>query len=108
MSTVFVVQENGKIDISPALDYGDIHVLLPPGDTNFSYPFVAQKIQQDVDLLAKPGDYLLLTGDPVAIGLASIALNRTLAKFGGAKLQFLKWMPRESRYLSISVPAEAA
>lgn len=102
MSTVFLVQESGRIDVTPALDFGEIFTILPPGDTNFSYNFVTMKIQEAIGLRAKPGDYLLLTGDPIAIGLATVALYETLRPFT-TELNFLKWLPREARYLPVKV-----
>ena len=98
MATVWVVQESGRFDISPAQKFGEIKVILPPGDTNFSYEYTTQKIDQALDA-AEPGDYLLLTGDPVAIGVATALMY---SKNLGA-LKFLKWLPRELRYLPVTV-----
>ena len=98
MATVWVVQESGRFDLSPAQQFGDIKVILPPGDTNFSYEFTSQKIEQALDA-AKPGDYLLLTGDPVAIGITTVLMyTKDLGP-----LKFLKWLPRELRYLPVTV-----
>ena len=98
MATVWVIQESPRIDISPAMQYGDIRVILPPGDTNFSYEFTSQKIRDSLED-AKANDFLLLTGDPVAIGIATALMY---AKDIGP-LRFLKWLPRELRYLPITV-----
>lgn len=100
MSRVFVIQEQAKFDMSPARKYGAIKTILPAGDTNFSYNFVVEKlIAAFIDI--EPDDYILLSGDPVAIGLAT-AIAFQMSEVN-APLNFLKWMPRELQYLPITV-----
>lgn len=100
MPTVFVVQEQPKFDISPALKFGDIKTILPPGDTNFSYQFIVQKLHAALSEMAED-DYLLLTGDPVAIGLTVAIASQYVEP--NQPIKMLKWLQREMRYLPISV-----
>ncbi len=95
---VFVIQEQPRHDVSPALDFGDIVTLLPPGDTTFSYHHTVAKLEAELADLG-PQDWLLLTGDPVAIGLACVIASRVW----NSKLRLLKWHRREMRYLPVEV-----
>lgn len=98
MPKVYVIQEQPNHDLAPAMSFGDIVTLLPPGDTNFSYEFTVDKLREDLGNIALE-DYLLLTGDPVAIGLATSIVSEYL----GGHLQLLKWMRRERVYLPIKI-----
>ena len=98
MPNVFVVQETGRIDITPAREFGEIITMLPPGDTNFSYPYIVRCIKECIESYAKPDDFLLLTGDPVSIGIATTIMSKRFAR-----LRFLKWLPRERQYLPVTV-----
>lgn len=108
MSTVFVVQEQQKFDISPALEFGEIKVILPPLDTTFSYDFTVARMHEVLEKIT-PDDYLLLTGDPISIGLATTIANYYLGEYRKAglrtpgPLKLLKWMRREFKYLPIVV-----
>ena len=85
--TVYVVQEVSGRNIVSARQYGDFEVLLP-SNTNImlsAAPSVRRmkKILQDY----KDEDYLLLIGDPAAIGVAcSIA-----ALYNRGRYKILKW-----------------
>ena len=98
--TVFVVQEpDASKNILSAIDFGDIEVVLPARE-NMMYspaPTVA-RIKHALRNFTDE-DYLLLIGDPAAIGVAvHIALNNNRQK---AKL--LKWDKREYRYYPVEV-----
>ena len=70
MPTVFVVQEMPNHDIAPAMRFGEMKVLLP-SNTQIAFstiPTVRTLRRKLRDY--KDEDFLLLTGDPVAIGLA--------------------------------------
>lgn len=99
MPKVFVVQEMPNHDIAPAMSFGDVEVLLP-SNTQIAFstaPTVRRlksKLRNYVD-----GDYLLLTGDPVAIGLAC-----AIASFNNSgRFIALKWDRREKLYIPVRI-----
>ena len=96
--TVYVVQEVPKFNVLPARKYGELELMLPPGQITLSAgPTVNRlkhKLREFTDM-----DYLLLIGDPLAIGLAvAIASN---ANRGKARL--LKWDRQEKQYYPLNV-----
>lgn len=99
MTTVYIVQEMSNHDIAPAMKFGDMKVLLP-ANTQIAFSTVPtvrllrRKLRE-----YKDGDYLLLTGDPVAIGLAcSIA-----AFYNAGRFTALKWDRRERMYIPVKI-----
>ena len=99
MTTVYIVQEMSNHDIAPAMKFGDMKVLLP-ANTQIAFSTVPtvrllrRKLREYED-----GDYLLLTGDPVAIGLAcSIA-----AFYNAGRYTALKWDRREKLYIPVKI-----
>ena len=98
--TVFVIQEpDANKNILSASDFGELEFVLPARE-NMMYrpaPTVA-RIKHALRNFADE-DYLLLIGDPAAIGVAvHIALQNNRQK---AKL--LKWDKREYRYYPVEV-----
>ena len=97
--TVYVVQEVSGRNIASARQYGDYEVLLP-SNTNImlsAAPSVRRmkKILQDY----KEEDYLLLIGDPAAIGVAcSIA-----ALYNRGRYKVLKWDRQEGLYYPVEI-----
>ena len=99
MTTVYIVQEMSNHDIAPAMKFGDMKVLLP-ANTQIAFSTVPtvrllrRKLRE-----YKDGDFLLLTGDPVAIGLAcSIA-----AFYNSGRFTALKWDRREKMYIPVKI-----
>ena len=99
MSTVYIVQEMPNHDIAPAMKFGEMKVLLP------SYTQIAFSTAPTIRSLRhklrsfSDDDYLLLTGDPVAIGLAcSIA-----AFYNSGRYTALKWDRRERMYIPVKI-----
>ncbi len=99
MSKVFIVQEMPNHDIAAAMKFGEMSVLLP-SNTQIAFSTVPtvrtlrRKLRE-----YKDGDYLLLTGDPVAIGLAcSIA-----AFYNAGRYTALKWDRRERLYIPVKI-----
>ena len=99
MSKVFIVQEMPNHDIAAAMKFGEMSVLLP-SNTQIAFSTVPtvrtlrRKLRE-----YKDGDYLLLTGDPVAIGLAcSIA-----AFYNAGRFTALKWDRREKLYIPVKI-----
>ena len=97
--TVYVIQEVTGRNIASARQYGDFEVLLP-SQTNIMLsagPSVRRmkRILQDF----KEEDYLLLIGDPAAIGVAcSIA-----ALFNRGRYNILKWDRQEGMYYPVLI-----
>ena len=97
--TVFVVQEMPNHDIASAIKFGEIKVLLP-ANTQIAFSTVPTVRMLRRKLLQfSDKDFLLLTGDPVAIGLAcSIA-----SFYNSGRYNVLKWDRRERLYIPIRI-----
>lgn len=95
---VYVVQEQYGKNILPAEKFGQLEILLPNAQVSFSSGpavfILRKKLQKFCD-----DDYLLLIGDPILIGLASIVA----AGFNNGKVRFLKWDRQEKKYFTVSV-----
>lgn len=99
MSKVYIVQEMPNHDIASAMSYGTMEVLLP-SNTQIAFSTVPA-IRRLRNKLREYGDsdFLLLTGDPVAIGLAcSIA-----ALYNAGRYTALKWDRREKVYIPVRI-----
>ena len=95
---VFITQEVPGRNIIPAQKYGELKLLLPPGDVVLSAGPVTRKLQRML-LHFSDTDYLLLMGDPVAIGIAcAVACD---ANQGRVKL--LKWDRQNHVYYPVEV-----
>ena len=79
MATVYIVQEMPNHDLAPAMKYGEMKVLLPPHtQIAFSTAPTIRTLRNKLRNFSDD-DFLLLAGDPVAIGLAcaiAVALRR--------------------------------
>lgn len=97
--TVYVIQETAGRNILPAKDFGDLEVLLPPNSNIVLSP--GPTVRRLKKGLAKfnDEDYLLLMGDPAAIGIACAVASR--ANHG--KMNLLKWDRLSSEYFPIEV-----
>lgn len=111
MPRVYVIQENRKIDISPAEEYGEIKVLLPAGDANYQAESTFDALTKGLSQFNVREDYVLLTGDPTAIFMAGSILADLVFEqgdFDSAEPQkhvnVLKWNRRTNRYLSLKTP----
>lgn len=99
MPTVYVVQEMPNHDLAPAMKFGEMKVLLPPyTQIAFSTAPTIRSLRHKLRGYTDE-DYLLLAGDPVAIGLAcSIA-----AMFNSGRYTALKWDRREHMYIPVKI-----
>ena len=94
---VYVVQEMPNHDIAAAMSFGEMVVLLP-SNTQIAFStapavrLLKRKLREYSDQ-----DFLLLTGDPVAIGL-SCAIA---AAYNSGSFTALKWDRREKLYLPV-------
>lgn len=99
MPTVFVVQEMPNHDLAPAMKFGEMKVLLPPyAQIAFSTAPTIRNMRRKLKGFSDD-DFLLLAGDPVAIGLAcSIA-----AFYNSGRYTALKWDRREKLYIPVKI-----
>lgn len=96
---VFVVQEMYQHDISGAMRFGEVVPLLPAAaQVAFSTVPVIRTLRRKL-LRMRPDDYLLLTGDPVIIGLCCAIA----AQYNGGVYRVLKWDKRERLYIPITL-----
>ena len=95
--TVYIVQEVPGRNLVPAAKYGELELLLP-AKTNLMLstgPEVARLKRQLLDF--SDDDYLLLIGDPAAIGLCC-----AIAASINGRFSVLKWDRQEMTYYSVS------
>lgn len=106
--TVYVVQEpryrapDGSwktVNMLPALDWGKVEVLLDPGENVVLNAASMVRTLKTKLARFRDGDYLLLAGDPIAIGVAaSIVAAHTHGSY-----MLLKWDRQERRYFPVHV-----
>lgn len=95
MPKVFVTQEVMGRDLSQALKFGNIKVLLPPGDYNHSTPHLAEKVITGIQDMTIE-DWILLMGDPTVIALTGALVWEKLGV-----LNMLKWDKFKNDYIVI-------
>ena len=97
---VYVVSETGKHNIAPALEYGEIEVVLPPSQSQIIFssgPTVA-RIKRTLEDFSDD-DYLLFIGAPTAIAIMeTVAASKNHGRF-----KCLKWEKQERRYIPIQI-----
>tara|TARA_R110000737_G_scaffold41133_1_gene61697 strand:+ start:1809 stop:2129 length:321 start_codon:yes stop_codon:yes gene_type:complete len=97
--TVYVVQEVPGRNIASARQYGDFAVLLPSNSNIMlsAAPSVRRmkKFLQDY----KEEDYLLLIGDPAAIGVACALASL----YNRGRFKVLKWDRQEGLYYPVEI-----
>lgn len=99
MPKVFVVTETGQHNITSAMDFGEIEVILPPrAQVAFSVVPTVMRVTRVLEKFSDE-DYLLFIGDPTAIGIVSAV---AAAKNNG-RFKCLKWDKFERRYIPIQV-----
>jgi len=99
--TVYVVQDTQK-DLQTAKQFGELHIILTWKDVRESVEHVVKKLDRKLANI-RANDYLLLIGDPLAIGLALY----TALEYTGGYINALKW-DREKReyFVHIIEPIE--
>lgn len=95
---VYVIQEVPGRDLTPAMDFGTLEWLLPHGDTIISIEPTVARLRRKLQTF-NDNDWLILIGDPVAIGLASAIA----ADMNGGYINLLKWDKRHKKYIPIKV-----
>lgn len=110
MSRVFVVQRPSyydkdrkgwvnKYDLTPALEYGELTFLLRPGNIYPSrLPNAMRTIRKGLEEYTID-DYILLIGDPVAIGMTIMIASRMT----GGRANLLKYDRAEKKYSDFMV-----
>ncbi len=97
--TVFLVQENPYINVLGAAEYGDIVVLFESGQQIMFSPQPAiRKLKRklkDFD----DGVYLLMMGDPAAMGIACCIA----AEMNRGRFNILKWDKKQQRYYPVGI-----
>ena len=97
--TVYITQEVPGRDLSDALEFGDLDILLPAKEQiSLSAMPTVRRMQRKLVKFTSD-DYLVLSGDPVCIGIACCLA--ALANNGRFKV--LKWDRIEARYYPIEV-----
>ena len=99
MSTVYVVQENPKVDIISATKYGELIPLANQTEQLHLNP--SRIISQFKRKLTKfsDNDYLLLLGDPALIGVAVTVASDV----NNGKVTVLKWDRIEKMYYPVKL-----
>ena len=103
MATVYVVQEVNGINVMSATIFGELKLLLPAGQIALSAGPTVSRLRKGLKDFTNE-DYLLLVGDPAAIGIAT-AVAATLNQ---GKVNLLKWDRQERKYFPISVNIHGA
>ena len=108
-STVYIVQEPQRrdritgefvptFDLTPAAVYGDLKVILPPGNVMLSPAPMIAKLKHELRNFCDD-DYLLAVGDPAAMTTAAAIA----AKFNRGKYALLKWDREARAYITIPI-----
>lgn len=107
MPAVYVTQEkarkvNGEwvseFDITPALEFGKVEVLMPPGHSFFSPVPVIRALREKLKDFSEE-DYLLPIGDPsIMVAAAMIAGEKN-----GGRVKLLKWDRFQQAYIPVQL-----
>tara|TARA_R110000787_G_scaffold23658_3_gene67394 strand:- start:3846 stop:4175 length:330 start_codon:yes stop_codon:yes gene_type:complete len=97
--TVYITQEVRGRDITEAAEYGDLQILVPAKEqVAFSTQPTVRRITRALRTF-NDKDYLLMSGDPVCIGIAcAIAASNNMGRFN-----LLKWDRLEETYYPLKV-----
>jgi len=99
MAKVYVIQESPGKNLLPAADYGEVIILLPPDrQVTFSAGAVAQELYGKLSDFGDD-DFLVLVGDPVAIGIACTCASA----WNKGRFKALKWDKQQARYWPVAV-----
>lgn len=100
---VFIVMDNGKYDLTPALKYGNpvrlfVHSIYPDS-VNSRVPRIMTYLRQVLEKFNPDEDHLLLIGDPSLIAMTM----GTLIMMGKTRIKMLKFDRRNVGYYEIEV-----
>jgi len=121
MSNVFVIHQPAvrdrhtgemrpQFDLSPALRFGEVVDVLPPGGVTQDYKQLAGDIRRRLlDEDFDPNDdHVLALGDPVAVALGVLVVAGLMREFeygGPGVISLLKWDRRTFSYVVCRLPA---
>jgi hypothetical protein len=94
---VYVVQEDPKKNLSPAMKFGEIVILCPFGQVNFDPSEIIETVGDKLEHFNAEEDYLLLVGDPTLIAICSALTGL----YTSGIFKVLKWDRQEHIYYPI-------
>ena len=98
--TVYIVQEMRGRDISNAFEFGEVETVVPAKEqVTSSVSPICSMIQKKLGGFQPMKDYLLLSGDPVVIGIACAFVSDISSGF----FRGLKWDRLEEHYYPILI-----
>ena len=99
MSTVYVVQENPKVDVVSATRFGELKALADKSEQMHLRPEnIINNLKKQLRCF-NDADYLLLLGDPALIGAAmTVASN-----YNNGNVKVLKWDRIEKMYYPVTL-----
>lgn len=88
------------VDVSPAEEFGEVHVLLPAGAQFFAHNEVVRLMRERLaELDYQSDDYILPLGNPIIMAVAcAIAARRS-----NGSLNILVWDKQTSRYIASEI-----
>lgn len=106
--TVYVVQAHRRYnkdtgeyedvhDLSPAAEFGELRYLLTPTAAPWDTDSILADLWDGLGSFSD-GDYLLMVGNPVLVGLATAVASEV----SGGRINFLQWSGRERSYTPVS------
>jgi hypothetical protein len=100
VGNVYIIQASSTRNFSDAERFGTVKYLLPDGFQIVRSPVIAEdKLKRKLARFSDD-DYLLLTGDPIIIGLATLIAGRA----NGGRVNTLKWDRRDGgHYIPIQL-----
>jgi hypothetical protein len=99
MSIVYVIQESPGKNVLSALEYGEIKFLLPANRQLMLSPGqVVNELHYNLSNFTEE-DYLLLIGDPAAMGVACAFAS----EWNRGRFKLLKWDKQTSKYYPIQI-----
>lgn len=104
--TVYIIQDQKhvdkdgqlkrKFDFEPALEFGELVEVLRPSTSPFNLAPAMEKMHEVLSNYQE-GDFLLLTGNPVLLGLA-VAIA---ADYNDGNVSLLQWSGAKHRYIPV-------
>lgn len=97
--TVYISQEVRGRDITDAVAFGDLEILVPAMEqVSFSTQPTVRRVARGLRNF-NDEDYILLSGDPAIIGIACAEA----ARVNNGRFKVLKWDRLESKYFPLQV-----
>jgi hypothetical protein len=88
-----------KYDLSPALKFGQIVEVLPPGSITQDHKLLRRQIKERLkEEKASAADYIIALGDPVAIITGALVINEICGE-----VNLLKWDRKLGEYFCCSL-----